>query len=167
MTHSYHPYNIQSLIRSTTATELFGTHQMMHPLRMARGRVVLIGKGAQSIGPAAGDDHQSVNCDIEDAIVLSKIVQQISNSPSASVPDALLKFETLRKARREKIAQMNLQLCQTHTLTSSFGIFFRNFMYSYLPTSLTNYVVKSVYGYKPTIQYIPDENNILLAENQK
>jgi 2-polyprenyl-6-methoxyphenol hydroxylase-like FAD-dependent oxidoreductase len=83
------------------------THDLPHVPRWHRDRLVVIGDAAHAPSPSSG---QGASMALEDAVVLATSLRD-----AGSVPEALVRFERLRRARVERIVAVGARSSSTKT----------------------------------------------------
>jgi FAD-dependent urate hydroxylase len=108
-----------------SATDIVGTAQYDLPKVPVwrRGRIVIIGDAAHAASPASG---QGASMAAEDAVALAECVRRAS-----SIPEALEKYEQLRRQRVERVVAHGARMGNTKTV-GPFGRVLRDMMMPFI-----------------------------------
>ncbi|KAM0333320.1 hypothetical protein ACHAQA_001981 [Verticillium albo-atrum] len=149
----YHPFaesgKVSELVDQNERILASNVFQEVEFPSMAKGRVCLIGDAAHSMSSAFG---QGGNMAIEDAAVLSNLLQQNRGSLENAAP-VLAQFSQMREQRARDVVKFSFRFILLHgaILPYGIGVFLRWFVYALLPSSAWLWYLQWLYGYQPSV----------------
>jgi 2-polyprenyl-6-methoxyphenol hydroxylase-like FAD-dependent oxidoreductase len=87
---------VKEVVEKTKVVKFYPTFSLPLGGKWSKGRCLLLGDAGHAMQPHAG---QGVSMALEDVFLLSRLL----GSPSLSLPDALLKFDQIRRPRVDKM----------------------------------------------------------------
>lgn len=137
--HKNDPAPICEIIQSANQIEIYPVYDIPFLQTWHKNRVCLIGDAAHATAPHIG---QGASLALEDTIMLAKCIRDLPDTETA-----FQKFETLRKARVQKIIKQARKVGDTKTVPNKFQQFFRDLLLSYF-VKLEAKKMDWVYAYK-------------------
>lgn len=137
--HKNDPAPICEIIQSANQIEIYPVYDIPFLQTWHKNRVCLIGDAAHATAPHIG---QGASLALEDTIVLAKCIRDLPD-----IENAFDKFESLRKARVQKIIKQARKVGDTKTVPNKFQQFFRDLLLPYF-VKFEGKKMDWVYGYR-------------------
>jgi 2-polyprenyl-6-methoxyphenol hydroxylase-like FAD-dependent oxidoreductase len=112
---------VKSVVKETRTVKFYPVFKLPFGGKWSRGRSLLLGDAAHAMQPHA---IQGVSMALEDAFLLSRLLQKSSSSTSSVLSDVFEKFDGIRRPRIEKFARIAGQNA-THRRTGPWGLWFK------------------------------------------
>jgi 2-polyprenyl-6-methoxyphenol hydroxylase-like FAD-dependent oxidoreductase len=112
---------VKSVVKETRTVKFYPVFKLPLGGKWSRGRSLLLGDAPHAMQPHA---IQGVSMALEDAFLLSRLLQKSSSSTSSVLSDVFEKFDRIRRPRIEKFARIAGQNA-THRRTGPWGLWFK------------------------------------------